>query len=264
MTAPYMQFYPADYLADTMHLTIEEHGAYLKLMFCMWQAGGWLPDNDKDISRVLGVTVGKWVKIKERVSPFFIYESGRFTQEKLQKTLQKMEEKRSALKSNGSKGGEAKALKEKESALANARDLPQHRARNPNSNIHIDTEDSLRSSSAESPPEPPPPDFKKIIFDEGLRYLAERSGRKLEALRSLVAKWCKDWGDAKVASAIVAAQQFGAVEPISFIEKHFAGDKQNGKPSAYQNKPTKDDRARAAVMRAAEQLGFADAGKPGG
>ena len=34
---PYMQFYVADYLADTTHLTAEEHGAYMLLLFSYWQ-----------------------------------------------------------------------------------------------------------------------------------------------------------------------------------------------------------------------------------
>ncbi|HAD1120104.1 TPA_asm: DUF1376 domain-containing protein, partial [Salmonella enterica subsp. enterica serovar Typhimurium] len=42
-TLPYMQLYIADYLADTMHLSAEEHGAYLLLMFNYWQTGRAIP-----------------------------------------------------------------------------------------------------------------------------------------------------------------------------------------------------------------------------
>ena len=42
---PYMQLYIADYLADTMHLSAEEHGAYLLLMFNYWQTGKPIPKN---------------------------------------------------------------------------------------------------------------------------------------------------------------------------------------------------------------------------
>jgi uncharacterized protein YdaU (DUF1376 family) len=40
---PYMQFYVADYLADTLHLTTEQHGAYILLIFNYWQSGKPIP-----------------------------------------------------------------------------------------------------------------------------------------------------------------------------------------------------------------------------
>ena len=36
---PFIQIYIADYMADTQHLTTEEHGAYLLLIFNYWQTG---------------------------------------------------------------------------------------------------------------------------------------------------------------------------------------------------------------------------------
>ncbi len=40
---PYIQRYTADYLADTIHLFTEEHGAYLLLMFNYGQTGRPIP-----------------------------------------------------------------------------------------------------------------------------------------------------------------------------------------------------------------------------
>lgn len=37
---PWMAFYVADYLADTLHLSATEHGAYLLLISHYWVHGG--------------------------------------------------------------------------------------------------------------------------------------------------------------------------------------------------------------------------------
>lgn len=52
----YMPFYVADYILDTSHLSLEEHGAYLLLMFTMWRRGGELPAEHDRLARILGVT----------------------------------------------------------------------------------------------------------------------------------------------------------------------------------------------------------------
>ena len=63
---PYMPFYPTDYLADPLvrAFTLEEHGAYLLLLIHLWNAGGWLPDDDRLLMGILGVTARKWKPLR--------------------------------------------------------------------------------------------------------------------------------------------------------------------------------------------------------
>jgi len=66
---PYMQLYVADYLADTGHLTTEEHGAYLLLLFNYWQTGKPLrADRLASISRLPG---DRWEVIEPVLKTFF-------------------------------------------------------------------------------------------------------------------------------------------------------------------------------------------------
>ena len=74
--APSMPMYWDAYLADTTHLTTEEHGAYMLLLAAMWRRNGWVPDDDKDNARILGLTPAKWRKIKARLSGFLIFDGG--------------------------------------------------------------------------------------------------------------------------------------------------------------------------------------------
>lgn len=119
--APSMPLYCDAYLADTMHLSLEEHGAYLKLLMITWRNNGApLPDDDARLARMLGVTVPRW---RERLRPvlveFFNIVDETWAQKRLQKewdfTQQKIEKNRE----NGSKGGRPRSLKNNEIAKAN-------------------------------------------------------------------------------------------------------------------------------------------------
>src|SRR5690606_38996442 len=59
-SAPYMQLYVADYMADTTHLTTEQHGAYLLLLMAMWRNGAVLPNDPKKLARIAGVSTRRW------------------------------------------------------------------------------------------------------------------------------------------------------------------------------------------------------------
>lgn len=66
---PYMQLYIADYLADTMHLSAEEHGAYLLLMFNYWQTGKPIPKNR--LAKIARLTNERWAGVEPSLREFF-------------------------------------------------------------------------------------------------------------------------------------------------------------------------------------------------
>lgn len=68
---PYMPLYVADYLADTTHLTCEEHGAYSLLLMHMHQQGGSLSADDKTLAFLAKVTPKQWSPMRETVLEFF-------------------------------------------------------------------------------------------------------------------------------------------------------------------------------------------------
>ena len=66
---PYMQLYVADYLADTMHLTTEEHGAYLLLIMNYWQTGKPIPKNR--LSKIARMDNDRWTTVEVSLIEFF-------------------------------------------------------------------------------------------------------------------------------------------------------------------------------------------------
>lgn len=107
--APAMPMYWDAYLADTTHLTTEEHGAYMLLLAAMWRRDGSVPDDDRDNARIIGLTVAKWRKIKARLSVFLIVKDGMITQKNLQKIWENTQEKIDKNRENGAKGGRPKS-----------------------------------------------------------------------------------------------------------------------------------------------------------
>lgn len=121
-----MQLYVADYLGDTRHLTTEQHGAYLLLLMTMWRSDGRLPNDAKKLARITGCTASRWAKISDDVLAFFEVDGDDLTNKRLMFELKKASEKSIKRAEAGTKGGEAKALKDRGGDLANASDLPCH------------------------------------------------------------------------------------------------------------------------------------------
>ncbi|MFL5015419.1 MAG: DUF1376 domain-containing protein [Rhizobium sp.] len=69
---PCMPFWTDAYLADTQHLTTEEHGAYLLLLFQAWRShDGTLADDDAMLAKLAKVSPAKWAAMKPVVMAFW-------------------------------------------------------------------------------------------------------------------------------------------------------------------------------------------------
>jgi len=105
-SAPYMRLYIGDYLADTIHLSRGEHGAYLLLLMAMWRAGGKLPAQDAKLAKIAKCSPKEWEAMRETMLAFFQRRGGTITHKRLARELAIYTDKIV----RASKGGKASAV----------------------------------------------------------------------------------------------------------------------------------------------------------
>jgi len=122
---PALPLFVDAYIADTLHLTTQEHGAYLRLLMLAWRSTDCgIPDDDSWICRSLGLHKNAWSKMRESVIAFWVSKNGRLYQKRLKMERDFVEEKSNKNRSAARKRWEdfsSKPLKGKKTGDANAK-----------------------------------------------------------------------------------------------------------------------------------------------
>ena len=207
------------YLADTQHLTLEEHGAYFKLLIICWRTEACeLPADPKRIATMLGISAGKWAKLSPAVMAFWTRSETGWFQKRLTKERAFVDGKiaKNTLAANARWAGKPLETNKVDDADAYAPAMPL-------SPPPIRKEVRTNASALDGKPscaEPviEPIDLKAVLFSTGPAYL-KRHGLTDANSRAMLGKWRKEYGDGAVIDALAAAQSEACSDPIPMITR---------------------------------------------
>lgn len=103
-----MPLYVGDYLADTAHLTTEQHGAYLLLILSSW-ASGPPADNEETLAAIARLSVERWRTQAPVLRAFFSVRRGLWRHTRIEAERARASRKYRQAVESGRKGGESKA-----------------------------------------------------------------------------------------------------------------------------------------------------------
>lgn len=197
MSLPYFPMFPTDFEAKTSHLTLEEDGAYNRLLRLMWMTPGCsLPDDDAWIMRRMRVDADTYERVvRVVIEEFCDRENGRVSNAKLTRIFAESEARHSRRVEAGAKGGKAKALKNKDSGSSN----DKAKLKQPEPEPEPLREDTSVSSSRKPSRDEGFADFWDAWPSKKNKQDALKAWRKLpieakrEAYRAVIHGWFERW-----------------------------------------------------------------------
>ena len=109
MTPAWMKFYVNDYLGDTMHLTAEEHGAYLLLLLAYWKTGKPIPENR--VPMIIKVPNDRSTDVQRTLNEFFTVDEQGWRHKRVERELEEVRKRGEQAKEAGKASGRARKAK---------------------------------------------------------------------------------------------------------------------------------------------------------
>lgn len=105
----WMPVYIGDYFADTMHLTAEQHGAYLLLLFTYWKRRKPLPNDDVFLANAARLSSDAWSIQRAVLEEFFDTSSGNaWVHRRVEQELEQAGEKKQKAVEKAKKAAESR------------------------------------------------------------------------------------------------------------------------------------------------------------
>lgn len=111
MSLPWFSFYTDDYIRNTMHLTTEEHGAYLLLMLAYYGTEKPLPSSDRALAALSKLPMDRWMECRPAIAAFFVEEGALWRHHRIEEEIAERCAKHAQSSARASHAASVKAAK---------------------------------------------------------------------------------------------------------------------------------------------------------
>ncbi|HQS65419.1 MAG TPA: YdaU family protein, partial [Acidovorax defluvii] len=128
-TDAWMPLWIGAYLADTQHLSRDEHGGYFLLLMAYWRAGAPLIDDDKRLAAIVKANPKEWKTLRATLAEFFLVSDGVWFHKRVEAELAESKERKAKAGNKAKAAAEARwgkaASIQPSNAPGNAPSIPQ-------------------------------------------------------------------------------------------------------------------------------------------
>jgi uncharacterized protein YdaU (DUF1376 family) len=183
----WMPLYVADYLADTLHLSTEQHGAYLLMLMACWKSDGSLPGDDAALASITKLQPRTWVKHRDTLTAFFRRDGKRLVHKRVMEERERARQTSEARSESGKKAAAARWQTHSE-RMRDACDT--HSERNASAVTNVQQNDTPSPSPKEQKQKPCPADAGRFaeFWAEYPRHEAKRQALDVWHRKRLDAK----------------------------------------------------------------------------
>lgn len=223
-TPPILPLFVDDFLGDTQHLSCEENGAYMLLLFAAWRSPDCsLADDDRKLARICRLSVRKWKSVRHALDEFWPVENGRIYNARLRRERAYVDQKSESNRQKANKRWNKQGAENKPGG-----GMPQHsrgNAPHPHSTTYTDV---YVGDDGQSDP-------AKIIFETGHSILSD-AGHDDHARRGrIIGNWRKQFGDDdRLIETLSRCIAMKPREPISWVNANI-----NSRGPSNDRQPTK-------------------------
>lgn len=197
-TDAWMPLWIGAYLADTQHLTRDEHGGYLLLLMAYWRARSALPDDDKRLASIVKASSPEWKRLRPTLAEFFTVDVGLWWHKRVEAEIENADKRKASAVLKAQAGGLALAKKRSESASSTAPSTASSIAGAVLGECPTPSPSSLRSEEKKSrkrsaPDEPCPDDVDDQTWSD---WLTLRRTKKATVTLTVIAEARREAGKA--------------------------------------------------------------------